>query len=210
MAGAGKARNERMVTIVVAVIYLGLLALDVWLLILVPSASWEEKISFLLQVVGLFAIATGFVAATELSKDFATLLAEMTSPNLRDFLYGNFKLGTVVQSVMVELYRGLLSSSGWYAGLHFALLWLLALPVILVLLAAFYVFVVPVAYIAYVAASVPLLTIRDAHDTVTVRAGDEKVDARDLVVRHMVPLRSFLVGLTATLFSLVTRVLALY
>jgi hypothetical protein len=210
MAGAGNPRNERTVTIVVAMIYLGLLALDVWLLILVPSASWEEKISLLLQVVGLFAIATGFVAATELSKGFATLLEEMTSPNLRDFLYGNLKLGTVVQSVMVELYRGLLSSSGWYAGLHFALLWLLALPIILMLLAAFYVFVVPVAYIAYVAASVPLLTIRDAQDTVTVRAGDEKVDARDLVVRHMVPLRSFLVGLTATLFSLVTRVLALY
>ena len=31
----------------------------------------------------------------------------MTSPNLRDFLYGNFKLGSIVTSVMYELYRGL-------------------------------------------------------------------------------------------------------
>ena len=210
MASAGEARNERKVTLVVVVIYLGLLALDVWLLIVVPSVSWEERISFLLQVVGIFALATGFIAATDLSKNFATLLAEMTSPNLRDFLYGNFKLGSIVTSVMHELYRGLLSSNGWYASLPFALLWLLALPVILALLAAYYVFVVPVAYIAYVAASAPLLTIGDAQDSVTVRAGKEKVDARELVVGHMIPLRSFMVAGTTTLISLVARVPSLY
>jgi hypothetical protein len=91
-----------------------------------------------------------------------------------------------------------------------SLLWLVALPLMFVVLAAFYVVVMPVAYLAYVAVSVPLLTIRDARDEVEVSAGDEKVDARDLVARHMVPLRSFLVGVTATLFSFVTGGLALY
>jgi hypothetical protein len=33
---------------------------------------------------------------------------------------------------------------------------------------------------------------------------------RDLVARHLVPLRSFLVGLTSTLFVFVTGALALY
>jgi hypothetical protein len=63
---------------------------------------------------------------------------------------------------MSELYRGLLSSTGWYAVMPLSLLSLVALPLMFVVLAAFYVVVMPVAYLAYVAVSVSLLTIRDA------------------------------------------------
>ena len=119
MPEAGRARNERRITIAVAFVYLGVLALDVWLLIVLPNASWEARAAFLFQVVGLFALATGFVSATELSKNFSTLLEEMTSPNLRDFLYGNLKLGTVLLTVMSDLFRGLLSARGWYGASPF-------------------------------------------------------------------------------------------
>src|SRR4051794_31098254 len=97
-------------------------------------------------------------------------------------------------SAASELYRGLLTASGWYASTLFTLLWLLALPFILVCLAAWYVFVVPIAYMFYLAVSASLLTIRDAEDQVIVRAGAEQVDVRELVAAHMVPMRGFLVG----------------
>jgi hypothetical protein len=210
MPEAGRARNERRITIVVAFVYLGVLALDVWLLIVLPDAPWEATAAFLFQVVGLFALATGFVSTTELSKNFSTLLDEMTSPNLRDFLYGNLKLGTVLLRLMSDLFLGLLSAKGWYGALPFSFFWLLALPLMFVVVAAFYVIVIPIAYLAYLAASVPLLTIRDAQDPFVVTAGDETVNARELVDHNMGPLRSFVVGLTATLFAFVTGGLALY
>jgi len=210
MTAAGDSRHERRVTILVAAICLGLLALDVWLLIVVPDVAWAERLSFLLQVVGIFTVATGFIANSELSENFKTLLCDMTSANLRDFLYGNLMLGTVVTSAAYELYRGLLTASGWYASLLFTLLWLLGLPLILVCLAAYYVLVVPIAYVFYLAVSAPLLTIRDAQDQVIVRAGAEQVDVRKLLVAHMVPMRGFLVGAITTVGSLVLRAFSVY
>ncbi len=82
-AGSSQVGKQRTIWAATIAGYLALLALDVWLLVVLPNAAWEDRAAFVLQIVGLTSIATGFVAATELSKSFPALLDAMTSQNLR-------------------------------------------------------------------------------------------------------------------------------
>jgi hypothetical protein len=150
-------------------------------------------------------LATGFLAATEISKRLSSLLDDLTSPNLRQFVAGNLALSSIVMSVLSCLFRGILYSRRWYTALPLALFYFISVPVVFVLGLAYYVLVVPPAYIAYAVVSSPLNTIKDSDREVTITRGEERIDVRAITVEHTVALRAFLVGLASTLFAVATK-----
>ena len=200
-------RHERRMWAAVIVVYLGLVALDVWIYFAVPSIPWLARVSFVLQVIGVAGLATGFLAATEISKRLSSLLEDMTAPNLRQFVAGNLALSAIVMSALSCLFSGILFSRRWYTALPLALVYVMSLPFVFVLGLAYYVLVVPPAYIAYAVVSGPLNTIKASDREITITRGKEKIDVRAIIVEHTVPLRAFLVGLASTLFAVLTRAL---
>jgi hypothetical protein len=145
------------------------------------------------------------MAVTEMSKSLSSLLEDMTSPNLREFIAGNLALTAIFMTVLSLLFSGVLFLRRWYAAIPLAFLYALSLPLMFVLLLAYYVLVMPLVYIAYAIVSIPLTTIRDAQRTVTITRGDEQIDVRGVVVDHVVPLRGFLVVVASTLFAVLTK-----
>ena len=200
-------RHERRMWALVIVVYLALLALDIWIYFAVPSIPWLARISFVFQVVGVAGLATGFLAATEISKRLTSLLEDLTAPNLRQFVAGNLALSAIVMSALSCLFSGILFTKRWYTALPLALVYLISLPFVVALGLAYYVLVVPPAYIAYAVASGPLNTIKASPREITIKRGEEKIDVRAIMVEHTVPLRAFLVGLASTLFAVATRAL---
>jgi len=202
-------RHERLLWVVVIAVYVALLALDIWIYFLVPSIPWLSRVGFVFQVVGVAGLATGFLAATEISKRLSSLLEDLTAPNLRQFVAGNLALSAIVMSVLSCLFSGILFSRRWYTALPLALVYFISVPFVFVLGLAYYVLVVPPAYIAYSMVSAPLNTIKDSNREITITRGEgegqEKIDVRAIIVEHTVALRGFLVGLASTLFAVATK-----
>jgi hypothetical protein len=197
----------------VIAVYLALLALDIWIYFAVPSVPWLSRVGFVLQVIGVAGLATGFLAATEISKRLSSLLEDLTSPNLREFIAGNFALSAIVLFVLGALFRGILQARRWYTGIPLALIYFISLPFVVLLGLAYYVLVVPPAYLAYLLVSAPLNTIKDSDRKITISRGkdsrgeEQTIDVRAIVVEHTVPLRGFLVGLASTLFAVLAKAL---
>ena len=158
-------------------VYLAALALDIWLVFVLPKGSWEDHAGLALGVIGIFAFATGFLYATgfldketgwgeALPPDF---LDNLTSPNLIDFVAANERLLGVSMWFGIAFVYGRDPWSGWSIGWKFALFpFLLLYTVAVFLLAllwivacfAYLIFVVPFAYLAYAAVSLPLLRVK--------------------------------------------------
>jgi hypothetical protein len=202
------------------------LAFDIWLLFVKPSGSWESHAGVWSDVVGLLAIATGFVSTTELG---ALLPADkITSPWPSEFLSGNFFLVGFSFNFPVALLYG---EAPWttrrlerfrdtrlwpievfvlvvsallkiIATLLMTLLWLAAVAVYMVL-------VMPAAYPAYAVVGFPLFAIR--HSKVTPeQLVLPTLDPRTIIEAHEVPLRAFAVGGLGTIAGFLLEIIALY
>jgi hypothetical protein len=199
--------RERRMWVGVILVYAALLTLDLWIYFALPTGPWLTRFGFVFQVIGVFGLATGFLAATEISKRLSSLLEDLTAPNLRQFVAGNFALTAIVMIVMSVLFRGVFLSKRWYTALPLALVYLVSLPFVFLLVLAYFVLVVPVVYIANAVVSTPLTTISNSRDEITITRGEERIDIRAVIVEHRTALRGFLIGVASTLFAVLAKAL---
>jgi hypothetical protein len=87
-SGGNLPPNRRAVVLIVAA-WLGLVAFDLWLLLIRPDAPWATRIGYVLGLLGVYTFAFGLLAETELLKKLPYMGDELTSPNPILFLAAN-------------------------------------------------------------------------------------------------------------------------
>ena len=146
--------------------YFALLGLNVWLLWFLPDASALEKVSFVLSIVGVYSLALNFSSGSNVSPES---LDDLTSPSLRGFAAGSFRVVAVMFLLASLFVRGFPPPSPRWIRV---LLILLAIPLVpatfviaFVLAAAYLVVIAPTAYIAYLFAGTVLDGVENAPGT---------------------------------------------
>lgn len=196
--------SEGAKTLAVAIVYLAMLAFDVWLFLFLPSGDLDARIAFCLQVLGLYAIFVGLLETLGILDALKRSADDLTSPELRTFLAANLTFAATLMLVASRAVRGVLYARQWYA-LLIAPVLILATPLILVLVIAYFIAVVPLAYIAYLIASVFLVGLSAADpEEITVSQGDERLELGATISKHLTKLRSFLVGVPTIVLSVLS------
>jgi hypothetical protein len=203
----GGRHSRRVDSVAAIVIYVGLLAINVYFLMVKPAASWDRKIGLLLGILGVYTFAFAFLSQTDVFKQLPSLDENLTSPNLFDFASANFvaigslflalsaglrqrrelqarKLMDRTANPLLLLFAGLLALLEAIARSLFTLLRF----VLTFAFVGFYLVVVaPIAYTAYFVVSIfvrDLITEAVAH-------------------RHGATIRNLLVAIPSLVFSLV-------
>lgn len=186
--------------------YLSLLALNVWLLWLLPTAPPIEKVSFMLAIVGVYSLALNFSSETGLFKAFPSWLDEMTSPSLRDFAASSFRVTSITYlfgSLFVRGFPPPVLSRVRFFVLPLALpLALGTLVTAFMVTAAYLVVVAPLAYIGYLLAAIFLDAIENAPGDFVVSSEEGQLAMKTAVQDHRVQLRTLVVGLPATVMGI--------
>jgi hypothetical protein len=196
--------SEATKTLAIAIVYLALLAFDVWLFFFLPSGDLDARAAFCLQVLGLYTIGIGLLEQTGILGVLKGSAKELTSDNLREFMAANLAFAGTLLLVASLAVRGLLYARQWYALLVAPVL-ILATPLILILVFAYFVAVVPLAYVAYVIASVFLVGLSAANpERITVSRGDEQLALGDTITDNLPKLRTWLVGVPAIVLSVLS------
>jgi hypothetical protein len=186
--------------------YLVLLALNIWLLWVLPSAPPIEKVSFILAILGIYSLALSFSSETGLSKAFPNWLEQMTSPILRDFAAAAFRVTSMaflLASLFIKGFPPPVLSRSRFPAL------LLALPLALgtvvtaaVVAAAYLVVIAPLAYSGYVLASIFLGAIENAPDDFVISSEDGQLTLGAAIRDHRVQLRTLAVGVPAAVVGI--------
>ena len=77
--------------ILVVAVFIGLLALNVWLFLIRPNKPLTERVSLVFQLVGVYTLGLGILAQTDIFIEIGGLGEEMTSANLFNFVAGNLR-----------------------------------------------------------------------------------------------------------------------
>jgi hypothetical protein len=146
------------------VLFCAILVFDVWFFLIRPTQPLRERAGTLLQVLGVYSFAFGVLAKTGVLEGLA-MEEDMTSPNLFEFLRGNFyAMGMLTHTLAIMLEPGRTSFSALAPLEPFAVL-------VFSLLGLVYTFfhllvVMPLSYVAYVVADLPVqAVINSAVDT---------------------------------------------
>ena len=200
--------------------YLAALALDIWLVFVLPTGTWKDHAGVLLGIIGIFAFATGFLNATELAKQFPeSFLDNLTSDRLVTFIDGNLLLLAISLDFAQAFVWGRDPWTRWTLGWKFALfpfLLLYAIAVIslglLWLLAcfAYLIFVLPFVYLAYSLVSLPTRRIRETNQAKWTPINPYGLQPQTVVKDHVFQLRVFGVGALATFGAIVIKIIELY
>jgi hypothetical protein len=204
--------------VTVVVVYLVLLAFDLWLLLVYRDAAWEVKVGFLFQVLGLYTFAFGLVTRTEIARRFAFLTGDLTSPNLFRFAAGNMVLLAIATSAysvaLNPRKRPDAQPSGAFGTTAYLVASLLLTTVVflafVVWVIVYLVVIAPLAYLGYVVVSFPLREIEGSGSDIAidVQGGSgeaQSVTMRELVASSRVELRNFLIAIPSLALSLVLQ-----
>jgi hypothetical protein len=190
----------------IVLVYLSLLALNVWLLWFLPAAAPIEKVSFMLAIVGIYSLALNFSTATGLSQADPSWLDQLTSPSLRDFVVGSFRVAGFAWLFGSLFIRGfpppVLSRLRLLALLLAIPLFLGTAAAAVIVTAAYLAVIAPVAYVAYLLASIILGAVENAPDEALTSREERELKAA--VGDHRVQLRTLAVGVPATVLGIGT------
>jgi hypothetical protein len=204
----GTAGDDRVAMRWIVLTYLGLVALNIWLLWVLPNAPALEKVAFVLALVGLYSLALNFSKDSGLAKAFPSWLHDSTSPSLRSFAAGAFRTLSVLFALGSQFIRGFpppLLSPLRVGGTLLALpLALVAVAVLLAITVAYLVVIVPLAYVAYLFAGVFLDAVENAPGDVVLSSEEGVVTVRTMIQDHRAELRTLVVGVPSTVVGIGT------
>jgi hypothetical protein len=196
--------SEGTKTLAVAIVYVALLAFDVWLFFFLPSGELDARFAFCLQVLGLYAIFTGLLDQAGILAALSRSAEDLTSQNLRTFLAANLTFAGSLLLLASLAVRGLLYARQWYALLVAPVL-ILATPLLFVFVIAYFIAVVPIAYLAYLMASMLLVGLSAANpEQITITQGEQGLELGETITKNLSKLRSFLVGVPAIVLSVLS------
>ena len=204
----GTEGDDRVAMRWIVLAYLGLVALNVWLLWVLPNAATREKVAFVLALIGLYSLALNFSKGSGLTATFPSWLEDSTSPSLRSFAAGAFRTLSVLFLFGSQFVRGFPPPSVAPLRLAGTLLALpLALVVVVVLFAVaadYLVVIVPLAYIAYLFAGVFLDAAENAPNDVVLSSEEGVVTVKTMIAEHHAELRTLVVGVPSTVLGIGT------
>jgi hypothetical protein len=207
----------RLLSVCIYGAFVGGLLLGYWLVFVAVPGTWQDQAGLLLQLLGVFALATAFVERTGVADDLPDgFVSEMTSPYPRKYIAGQYRLVALTMAFGRAYVYGRSPWEGlapkWKAWL-FPLWLLVALlqligAVLLVLAAlAYVVLLAPFAYPAYAIVGFVLISIRDGRGEETPLIPG--FDPRDVIRGHPAQLRGFLVFAATTIASFALKLAAL-
>ena len=195
--------------ILIVVLYILFLAGNLWIFLIRPPRPWQEKLGLLLQIVGLYSIAFGFLAQTQILETFKWLAEDMTSPNLFQFLRGNFVFLSALFSAVGVAMEPVKEAYGVLYLFEMAaliLLWILAF-----IYSVFHLLViVPLTYFGYVIVSVPIDAIVRSTIDAAISVGEQTIKIKEVVTNNSVSLKNFLIGIPSALLAVLLKVTILF
>jgi len=185
-----------------------MLALYYW-----GQGSWDELISFILQILTFYGLGMTFLSRMEVLREAKFKLDDITSANLFIFIGGNFRLISMflhIASLGIQSQKTRISPLGETGGC----LLTLVTPVIL-LYALFHILVVmPVTYVFYLLASAIVESVRisskDAIVSTVNQSTNVELSLREIVSRDPVTAKSVIVGVPAALITLILKLINLF
>ncbi len=195
---------------------IGAFAAEIFLIMKFGQGKNVDKITLLLTIVGFYGIAIGFIKKSAIGESFTELLEEMTSYHPARFLAGNFTcMGLLLNFISIGFSKYRNPQSSMLLGFVGTLCMILAFPVVLSYV-FFHIFVImPLAYAAYLFSSaiVEAFTGASGDIEVTQRSADGELKVlklKSIILKDKEASKSFIVGIHATIFSLVLKILEMF
>ena len=189
----------------IVVLFVALLTANIWVFLIKPRKPWPEKIALVLQIVGVYTFAFGILAQTKIFEKFGTLAQNMTSPNLLEFMAGNFHFLAIFFSTLAV---ALEPTKVAYGPLYFlGMIVLLVFAVLGFVYAAIHILVImPLSYIAYLLASVPFNAVVTSASDIAISVGDDTVSIKAVVSSNSVSVKNFLIAIPALATALAGKI----
>ncbi len=176
---------------------------------------WYDRLGFILQIIGLYGTALGFIQKTEALKNFPGL-DEINSPNPVRFVIGNFIfLGQffLIASIGFDTKRS--ASSSMALGCLGQILLLALFPFMFLYALIHLLFICPFAYFAYLLTNAIVESIAGASGSMAMESTEtngktETVNLRDVIASNRPAAISFLIGIPATMLSLTIKGIGMF
>ena len=197
----------------IVLLFVGFLALDIWLLTLLVPGSWVTRIKVVVQILTVYTFVFGLLHQTILGKTFSHRLEQMTSANLYIFVLSNLdflgmgmqtfghvlkSLGDFLQSRHRRRNLDLLDAPLLFVYAVFAFVY----PFIHLLV------IVPFAYIAYALAQVPIRIAKESFTDQVFQEQGKELRLKQIIANNEVELRNFMVAFPGIGISLVLEIIA--
>jgi hypothetical protein len=174
--------------------------------------SWSDRLSLMFQVLAFYGLGVGVLAKSPVVANFAE---RMTAPQGGRFVSGNFGLFTflfVTLGLGVSPHRPSAPSAS-LGCVGQVLIFLVIAPMSFAYVIFHLVVIMPVAYLSFFFASALVRSIADSSDAVVLKVADQTstttLRMQDVVRENQVTARSFIVGVSAAGFALVTKLTGL-
>lgn len=207
--GQQSSRKDSVIAYSVVSLILVLLALEIAGLILWVPGTWNDRLTAVLAVVGIYGLAIGFFSGNAALVVFQDTLKDLTSPDVFRYLIGNFFFLSVLLSL-----AGLGGSKYKVKGYPVALgclgsfLYIAWLPIFFAY-AVFHIFIVMVlSYLPVVLASAIVTPIIYSSSDVEISIGQKKILVSSIVKKDPVAIKGFLIGIPAIFISLLSAISA--
>ncbi len=200
--------KRRMYSVIVTIIIL-LLVGEISVLAYFSHESWYNRIGFVLQVIGFYAIGIGFIQKSDLLKNFVGI-DDMTSPDPARFLRGNILFLAVLSSlVSVGFSENRSRKSSMAFGCFGQLLLLCSFPFLLIYFLVHLILICPFAYVGYLFTSALLESISGSSDDIEWTSASaeqsQKMRIKEIIASNPSASKSFLIGIPAVLLALITK-----
>jgi len=192
-------------------VYLLVLAFNIWIFFIAPKRALSERLATVLQFVAVYTFCFGVVAKVGVLPALGGIDLDLTSPNVFSFVSANLQLAAIAAGglgIAMDPAKTGLTASLMVQGVFLLLL----APVVLAGLLAYVVFVLPWAYLAYVFVSIPVDAIltagRDICITTTVPGHSESsYCVKQAMEANTVAFKNFLVAVPAVALAFGLKVL---
>jgi hypothetical protein len=191
------------------ILYFLLLILNIWFFLIRPKESLIDRITVLLQIIGVYTFTFGLLAQTGILRELEVIAKDMTSPDLFRFVRGNF----IALSLMFRAESAALSPDKVNIPLSYSLEFfaLILMSTFTVLLTIFYMVVVlPLSYIAYVIVSVPVNAMMTSAHDFTFSMGGSAISIKEIVTQNTVAIKNFSVGVPSFFLTLTLKITQSY
>jgi len=186
-----------------------LLALEIAWLILWAPGTWNDGLTAVLAIVGIYGLAIGFFSRSAALADLRDTLEDLTSSDIGRYLIGNLHFLALL-SFLVGLGVSPQKTSGQPLALGClgGFLYLALVPFVFAY-AVFHIFVVIVlSYVPVVLASAIVAPIVYSSGDVEISIGQKRVLVSSIVKNDPVATKGFLIGVPALLVSLLSAISA--
>lgn len=185
---------------IIIILYVSLLAFNIWIFILRPRRPWNEKIGFLIQIVSLYTFALCVFAQTPVLEQ--AIGEDMTSSNFWKYIRGNAAFSAIFLGVFAQAadVSGALSLIEQLSLLFFMMLGFIY--------AVFHwLVIVPLAYIPYIIISAPVHSIAASPNDFLFSIAGYDISIKQLVTSNVVSWKSWSISLPTAVLAIALKAL---